>query len=65
MITLKKRKNMEYYLVLFLIAFFLPHFDNIILSMAIKTIVICAVYLGLTYVLKIVPELHKYLPFHK
>lgn len=49
----------------FLIASFIPHFNNIILSMFIKTIVISAVYLGLTYFLKIVPEFHKYLPFHK
>lgn len=49
----------------FLLAYLLPHFNNIFIAMTIKTIVISAVYLGLTYVLKIVPEFHKYIPFRK
>ncbi|MBA3970645.1 MAG: polysaccharide biosynthesis C-terminal domain-containing protein, partial [Bacteroidetes bacterium] len=45
----------------FLVAFILPEIDNIYLSMIMKTVVISSVYLGLTYLLKIVPEFHKYL----
>lgn len=49
----------------FLIAFILPDVDNIYLSMFMKTVVISSVYLGLTYLLNIVPEFHKYLPGNK
>ena len=52
-------------IVSFLAASLLPHFNNIFVAMAIKTTVICGIYLGLTYFLKIVPEFHKYIPFHK
>ncbi|CAN5337550.1 hypothetical protein BH10BAC1_BH10BAC1_10010 [soil metagenome] len=51
--------------VSFIVAYFLPSLDNFIAAMAMKTIVISIVYLGLTYALKIVPEFHKYIPFHK
>lgn len=49
----------------FLIAFVLPHFENGIFSMLVKSFTIATVYLGLTYLLKVVPEFHKYIPFHK
>ncbi len=49
----------------FVIAFLLPHFDNGIVSMFIKSITIAVVYSGMTYLLKIVPEFHSYLPFKK
>ena len=49
----------------FLVAYLLPHFNNLFVAMTIKTIVISGVYLGWTYVLKIVPEFHKYIPFNK
>jgi len=49
--------------VTFLISYFLPSGNNAIISMIIKTIVITSIYGGLTYLLKIVPEFHKYFPF--
>ena len=49
----------------FMIAFVLPHFENGILSMLIKSFTIATFYLGMTYLLKVVPEFHKYIPFHK
>ncbi len=45
----------------FIIAYLLPSFNNAIVSMAIKSAVISAVYAGTTYLLKIVPEFHKYI----
>lgn len=51
--------------VSFSAAYLLPHFNNIFIAMVIKTIVISATYLGFTYFLKIAPEFHKYIPFHK
>lgn len=49
----------------FIIGCFLPSTNNAILSMIIKSVVITGVYAGLTYLLKIVPEFHKYIPFNK
>ena len=43
------------------ITYFLPSFNNAVFAMFIKTIVIITVYGGLLYLLKIVPEFHKYL----
>lgn len=45
----------------FLVSYFLPSPNNAIVSMIMKSAVIIAVYGGLTYVLKIVPEFHKYI----
>ena len=47
--------------VTFLIGYSLPSMNNPIVSMAIKSAVIIGVYGCLTYLLKIVPEFHKYL----
>ncbi|MES2285136.1 MAG: polysaccharide biosynthesis C-terminal domain-containing protein [Bacteroidota bacterium] len=45
----------------FLTSYFLPSLNNAIVSMIMKSTVIIAVYAGLTYLLKIVPEFHKYI----
>ena len=45
----------------FLISHFLPALNNAVVSMIMKSAVIIAVYGGLTYLLKIVPEFHKYI----
>lgn len=47
--------------IAFLVSYFLPSLNNAIISMIMKSAVIIAVYGGLTYVLKIVPEFHKYI----
>ena len=52
-------------LVSFGIANLLPQTDSAIVSMIVKTIVISTTYLGLSYFMKIAPEFHKHLPFHK
>jgi O-antigen/teichoic acid export membrane protein len=51
--------------VVFLISYFLPSINNIIVSMVVRSVIITAVYGGLTYLLKIIPEFHKYIPFGK
>lgn len=48
--------------VAFLISYFSPSMNNAIVSMIMKSAVIIGVYGGLTYLLKIVPEFHKYIP---
>lgn len=45
----------------FLISYFLPSINNAIINMIMRTVVIIAAYGGLTYLLKIVPEFHKYI----
>jgi O-antigen/teichoic acid export membrane protein len=47
--------------IAFMASYFLPSMNNAIISMIMKSTVIIAVYGGLTYVLKIVPEFHKYI----
>ena len=47
------------------VTFLLPTIESGILAMVVKTSVITVTYVGLTYVMKIVPEFHKYLPFQK
>ncbi|MBL0329764.1 MAG: oligosaccharide flippase family protein [Bacteroidetes bacterium] len=47
------------------ITFLLPTIESGIIAMVVKTSVITVTYVGLAYVMKIVPEFHKYLPFHK
>ena len=49
----------------FLLAYFLPSLNNPIFSIVLKGTVITVIYGGLTYLLKIVPEFHKYIPFIK
>ncbi len=49
----------------FMICYFLPLVDNAIVSMLLRSTVITVMYLGLTYLLNIVPEFHKYIPFVK
>ncbi len=49
----------------FLATYFLPEMENGLLSMFIKTTTICSVYFVGSYVLKIVPELHRHIPFRK
>ena len=51
--------------ICFVVSYFLPELSNAVFSIALKTIVITAVYLFLTYFLKIVSEFHKYIPFVK
>lgn len=48
--------------VSFAVAYFLPSMNNEILTMIFKAIVTTIVYGGLVYLLKIVPEFHKYIP---
>ena len=62
---LSSLKILTVILVSFGIANLLPQMDNEIVSMIVKTGVISTTYLGLTYFMKIVPEFHKHLPFHK
>ena len=47
--------------VTFFISYFLPSFNSAVVSMIIKSIVITGVYAASTYLLKIVPEFHKYI----
>ncbi len=47
--------------VTFLISYFLPTVNNAIASMTLNSCVIIGVYGGITYLLKIVPEFHKYI----
>ena len=49
----------------FLTSCLLPTIDNKLFSILLKTASITTVYGGLTYLLKIVPEFHKYIPFAK
>jgi O-antigen/teichoic acid export membrane protein len=49
----------------FFISYFLPELNNVVFSMMLKGIVITTVYGVMTYVLKIVPEFHRYIPFVK
>lgn len=52
--------------ITFAVVYFMPVLAaNAIISMMIKSVVILAVYLGLSYMLKIAPELHKHIPFLK
>lgn len=62
---LSSLKILTVILVSFGMANLLPQMDNVIVSMIVKTVVISTTYLGLIYVMKIAPEFHKYLPFHK
>ncbi len=52
-------------LIVFTVCYFLPSFENVIVSMLFKSGIITIIYLGLTYSLNIVPEFHKYIPFIK
>ena len=49
----------------FAAAFYLPFVSNAVVTMIYKSAIITTVYGGLTYLLKIVPEFHKYIPFLK
>jgi O-antigen/teichoic acid export membrane protein len=49
----------------FLTAYFLPTLNNLVFSITLKTVVITSVYGLMVYLLKIVPEFHKYIPFVK
>ena len=62
---LSSLKILTVILVSFGIANLLPQMDNAVVSMIVKTVVISTTYLGMTYFMKISPEFHKYLPFHK
>lgn len=49
----------------FLLNFFLPEVQNIYLNISIHSAIVISVYVVAVYLLKIVPEFHRYIPFIK
>ncbi|MEP7170199.1 MAG: polysaccharide biosynthesis C-terminal domain-containing protein [Bacteroidota bacterium] len=47
------------------IVFFIPHLENAVVDIIFRSIIITFVFGMITYVLKIVPEFHKYIPLMK
>lgn len=52
-------------IIVFLVVFLIPAFDNKIFDIALRTFVISLLYFILVYTQKIVPEFHHYLPWHR
>ncbi len=49
----------------FAMNYILPTFDSAVINILFRSFLITAAYLLGTYLLKIIPEYHKYLPFHR
>ena len=51
--------------VCWLAVFRIPHFSNNLMDIVLRSIIITILYLSITYLLRIVPEFHHFLPWHK
>lgn len=59
------KKNLRVLVIIILLSsliFVLPHFENNYFDILIRTSIVSVIYIGIVFILKIVPEFHKYIP---
>lgn len=50
-------------IICWLIVFKIPHLNNLIFDIVFRSLLVTIIYSGITYLLKIVPEFHQFLPW--
>lgn len=52
-------------IAIFLLVYWLPRMDNLILDLVFRTVIVSVLYFAAIYRMNIVPEFHRYLPWNK
>ncbi len=61
-------KNLTVFILttsVFVSSLFLPHFDNKVVDLVIRTGIVSTIFLAAVYLFKIIPEFHMYLPWER